>query len=134
MTNKGPVLNVDLWIELLELLDQALVSYEWIKVPSHVQVEGNERADALAELGRKSSPLCAKAGRQPQVLLTPIVVSPSVIGVPDRPPSISTGSALKFSVELTPVACDADLGFARVTPAARGGGGAAALPYQAVRF
>ena len=27
---------------------------------------------------------------------------------------------LKFSVEMTPVACDADLGFAQVTPAARG--------------
>ena len=119
MTNKGPVLNVDLWIDLLELLDQASASYEWIKVPSHVQMEGNERADALAELGRKSSPLYAKAGRQPQVLLTPIVISP--IGAPDRPPSIGTGSMLKFSVEMTPVACDADLGFAQVTPAARGG-------------
>ena len=54
-----------------------------------------------------------------EVVMTPIVVSP--IGVPDRPPSIGTGSALKFSVELTPVACDADLGFAQVTPAARGG-------------
>ena len=119
VTNKGPVLNVDLWIDLLELLDQALASYEWIKVPSHVQMEGNERADALAELGRKSSPLYARAGKEPHVLLTPIVVSP--IGVPDRPPSIGTGSALKFSVELTPVACDADLGFAQVTPAAQGG-------------
>ena len=46
VTNKGPVLNVDLWIELLELLDSASASYEWIKVPSHVQLEGNERADA----------------------------------------------------------------------------------------
>ena len=72
---------MDLWIDLLELLDQALASYEWIKVPSHVQMEGNERAVALAKLGRKSFPLYAKAGRQPQVLLTPIVVSP--IGLPD---------------------------------------------------
>ena len=119
VTNKGPVLNVDLWIDLLELLDLASASYEWIKVPSHVQVDGNERADALAELGRKSSPLYARAGRQPQILLTPIAVSP--IGAPDGPPSVSTGSALKFSVELTPLTCDADLGFAQVTPAAQGG-------------
>ena len=82
VTNKGPVLNVDLWIDLLELLDQASASYEWIKVLSHVQTEGNERAYAFAELGRKSSPLYARAGRQPQVLLTPIVISP--IGAPDR--------------------------------------------------
>ena len=82
-------------------------------------MDGNERADALAELGRKSSPLYARAGRQPQILLTPIAVSP--LGDPDGPPSVSTGSALKFSVELTPVTCDADLGFAQVTPAAQGG-------------
>ena len=125
VTTKGAVLNVDLWIDLLELLDQASASYEWIKVPSHVQMEGNERADALAELGRKSSPLYASAGRQPHVLLTPIVISP--IGAPDRPPSIGAGSMLKFSVEMTPVVCDADLGFAQVTPATRGG--AAALPH-----
>ena len=67
VTNKGPVLNVDLWINLLELLDLASTNYEWIMVPSHVQVEGNERADTLAELGRKSSPLYARAGRQPDI-------------------------------------------------------------------
>ena len=126
VTNKGPVLNVDLWIDLLELLDRALASYEWSKVPSHVQLEGNERGDALAELGRKSSPLYAKAGRQPQVPLTPIVVSP--MGARDRPPLIGRGSALKSSVERTPVACDVDLGSAQVTPAARGGGGGSCPP------
>ena len=76
VTSKGPILNVDLWIELFELLDNALASYEWIQVPSHAQVEGNERADALAELGRKSSPLYAKACRKPQLLHTPVAVSP----------------------------------------------------------
>ena len=76
VTSKGPVLNVDLWIELLELLDTAVPSYEWIKVPSHVQLKGNERADALAEIGRKSSPLYAQAGHHPQTLLTPVAVSP----------------------------------------------------------
>ena len=119
MTNRGPILNVDLWIDLLELLDLALESYEWIKVPSHVQVEGNERADALAELGRKSSPLYARACKQPQVLLTPTAVSP--MGAPDEPPSIGTGSTLMFSVELTPVTSDAGQGFAQVTPSAQGG-------------
>uniref|UniRef100_A0A7S4G6P4 Uncharacterized protein n=1 Tax=Eutreptiella gymnastica TaxID=73025 RepID=A0A7S4G6P4_9EUGL len=42
-------------------------------------------------------------------------------GDPDGPPSVGTGSALKFSVEMTPVTCDADLGFAQVTPATQGG-------------
>ena len=42
-------------------------------------------------------------------------------GDPDGPLSLGTGSALKFSVEMTPVTCDADLGFAQVTPAAQGG-------------
>ena len=46
---------------MLELLDASVASYEWIKVPSHMQLEGNERADALAELGRKSSPLYSRA-------------------------------------------------------------------------
>ena len=65
VTTKGPVLNVDCWMDLLELLDALVATYEWIKVPSHVQLEGNERADTLAELGRKSSPLYARAGCRP---------------------------------------------------------------------
>jgi len=67
-----------------------------------VQLEGNERADALAELGRKSSPLNARAGRQPQSLLTPVAASPQ--GGARGPPSVDSGSALKFSVEMTPLA------------------------------
>ena len=54
-----------------------------------------------------------------QILLTPIAVS--LHGDPDGPPSVGTGSALKFSAEMTPVTCDADLGFAQVTPATQGG-------------
>ena len=62
VTSKGPVLNVDLWIELLELLDVSVASYEWIKVPSHVQLEGSERADALATCGRDGSMALAVSG------------------------------------------------------------------------
>ena len=50
VTTKGLVLSVHLWIELLERLDVAQATYKWIKVPGHVQLEGNERADALAKL------------------------------------------------------------------------------------
>ena len=66
------MINVYLWIEMLELLDASVASYEWIKLPSHMQLEGNERADALVELGQKSSPLYSRAGRRPHVLLTPV--------------------------------------------------------------
>ena len=112
-----PSLNVDLWIELLEMLDVSLASYEWIKVPS--QLAGNERADAVAELGRKSSPLYVKANRRPRLLLTLVAASP--INEPQRSPLVDTGSVLKFSVEMTPLTCDADLIFSQVTPAAQGG-------------
>ena len=95
---------------MLELLDASVASYEWIKVPSHMQLEGNERADALAELGRKSSPLYSRAGRQPQVLLTP-VAAPLSGDLPQSPP-VDSAPAMKFSIEMTPMVCEADMGFA----------------------
>ena len=120
VTNKGPVINVDLWIEMLELLDASVASYKWIKVPSHMQLEGNERADALAEPGRKSFPLYSRAGRQPHVLLTPLAAP--LPGDPWQSPPVDSASARKFSIEMTPMVSEADLGFAKVTPSARGGG------------
>ena len=53
----GPVCNVDLWIQLLELLDNVHATVRWLRVPSHTNIPGNERADGLAEEGRISSPL-----------------------------------------------------------------------------
>lgn len=44
--NKTDVLNKDLWQELLPLLGR--VDIEWHKVPGHVGIIGNERADAIA--------------------------------------------------------------------------------------
>ena len=61
-----------------------------------------------------------RAGRQPQSLLAPVAALPP--GGPRGPPSVDAGSALRFSAEMTPVTCDADLGFAQVTPATQGGG------------
>ena len=99
-------------------------------VPRHVPLDGNERADTLAELGRKSSPLYARAVCRPRALLTPVAALPPVDSWRSSPPD--TRSAIKHNVEMTPVACDADLSFSRVTPSSRGGG--AALPLQEVRF
>ena len=55
----GPVANVDLWIQLLSLIDSATMRLRWIKVPSHTVavIAGNRHADHLAEVGRFSSPL-----------------------------------------------------------------------------
>ena len=44
-----PVKNVDLWQRLAELAGQHRIDWRW--VPGHAGVEGNERADALANRG-----------------------------------------------------------------------------------
>ena len=55
----GLVANVDLWIRQLNLVDKSTLILRWIKVPSHtvVVIEGNVKADSLADKGRWSSPL-----------------------------------------------------------------------------
>ena len=46
---KKPVKNVDLWKELDEQVGKHDISWQWIK--GHAGVEGNERADQLANKG-----------------------------------------------------------------------------------
>ena len=53
----GPVCNVDLWIRALDLIDRVSAPVKWLRVPSHTDILGNERADVLAEEGGVSSPL-----------------------------------------------------------------------------
>ena len=53
----GPVCNVDLWIRALDLVDRVSATVKWLRVPSHTDIPGNERAHVLAEEGRVSSPL-----------------------------------------------------------------------------
>ena len=55
--SSGPVSNVEIWEQLLRELSQPDKTIKWVKVPSHVTVEGNNEADRLADLGRLSSPL-----------------------------------------------------------------------------
>ena len=52
----GPVSNVPLWEQLLDELDCTQRTVHWIKVPSHVTIEGNNEADRLAEQGRHMHP------------------------------------------------------------------------------
>ena len=44
--DKKPALNVDLWTELLELLDKHQVTFNWVK--GHNEHPENERCDRLA--------------------------------------------------------------------------------------
>jgi ribonuclease HI len=52
--DKKPVKNAELWRELDALA--ALHDLEWVWVKGHAGHEGNERADALANLGAASVP------------------------------------------------------------------------------
>ena len=54
--SSGPVSNVPLWEQLLMELDNNSRTVHWIKVPSHVTIEGNNEADRLAHQGRQLHP------------------------------------------------------------------------------
>ena len=46
-TDNNPVLNVDLWEQILELLKIHKVRFEWIE--GHIGIQGNERCDVLCK-------------------------------------------------------------------------------------
>ena len=54
--SSGPVSIVPLWEQLLMELDNNSRTVHWIKVPSHVTIEGNNEADRLADQGRQLHP------------------------------------------------------------------------------
>lgn len=51
-SQKKPVLNKDLWVELDGLVGRFEITWEWVK--GHAGNPGNERADALANQGMDS--------------------------------------------------------------------------------
>ena len=55
--SSGPVSNVPLWEEVLSFLEDTFQEVKWVKVPSHVNVMGNEQANTLANQGRIVNPL-----------------------------------------------------------------------------
>ena len=55
--SSGPVSNVPLWEEVLLFLDDTFQEVKWVKVPSYVNVMGNEQANTLANEGRIVNPL-----------------------------------------------------------------------------
>ena len=52
-SNKKPVKNKDLWVELDEAVDSRKIHWEWVK--GHAGNEGNEKADELANQGVTST-------------------------------------------------------------------------------
>lgn len=51
MRKKSPVLNLDLWKRLDAVLNEFPLTLSWVK--GHAGIRGNERADELAEQGRR---------------------------------------------------------------------------------
>ena len=54
---KGPIQHKDLWDTLLTLTEAAGPLVKWLHTPSHIDIPGNTRADHLADVGRRRSPL-----------------------------------------------------------------------------
>ena len=53
----GDVAHADLWAQILELTDRYGTEIKWIHIPSHIGIWRNEKADQLADLSRRKSPL-----------------------------------------------------------------------------
>ena len=53
----GAVAHVDLWTQILHLVEKLGEAIKWLHVPSHIGLKGNGRVDHLADVGRRRSPL-----------------------------------------------------------------------------
>jgi hypothetical protein len=53
----GPVSQADLWTQLLAETGSQGTAVHWLHNPSHIGIEWNEKADLLADMGRRTSPL-----------------------------------------------------------------------------
>ena len=102
VTAQGPVTNVDMWIRLMIPIDQSKAHLAWIKVPSHTGLQGNERADFLAEEGRTKIPLYRTARNPPPPPRTPLMTPPVHV-------RISPEDFIHTTVEVQPM-CTADVG------------------------
>ena len=54
---KGPVQHRDLWEQILNTTERLGEQVIWLHTPSHIDIPGNSRADHLADVGRRRSPL-----------------------------------------------------------------------------
>ena len=53
----GAVAHVDMWTQISHLVEKLGEAIKWLHVPSHIGIKGNGRADHLADVGRRRSPL-----------------------------------------------------------------------------
>ena len=60
-----------IWDEIVEKLLPGVCIFEWVKVPSHVDILGNEEADKLAKRGKQLSPLDLTVRHQVRQPITP---------------------------------------------------------------
>ena len=104
VTAQGPVTNVDLWSLLMTLLDTASAVWVWIKVLSHIDIPGNEKADKLAEKGHRASPLYLTVRHPPKPPETPPPPPPAANGNGNGEPA----SMQHRTIELHSV-CESDL-------------------------
>ena len=102
--SSGPVSNVPLWEQLLMELDNKSRIVHWIKVPSHVTIEGNNKADRLTDQGRQLHPRYPHP-RTPQLLLcltgTPAAPKRAKLSSLEETPSIV--KRLDFSLHESPL-------------------------------
>ena len=85
--SSGPVSNVPLWELLLDTLSAHTGSIKFIKVPSHVDILGNNEADRLADQGRLSHPRCPCSGPRHVFSPWPLHPPPPSVSAGTRPPS-----------------------------------------------
>ena len=57
LAKSGPVPHKDLWEEVVRITEQLGDHVKWLHTPSHIDTSSNSRADQLAEVGRRKSPL-----------------------------------------------------------------------------
>ena len=74
---------------MLDLVDRVATTMCWLRVRSHTKIQGNERADELAEEGRSSSPL-----------YPPPLVVPHPLSFPGGGGGAVTWSTQNFSLRL----------------------------------
>ena len=73
---QGPMINFGLWMEVLNALLDVTSILEWVKVPCHIQLASNERADRIPEQG-VASPLYHTVRRPVKPPITPICPTPT---------------------------------------------------------
>ena len=89
-TPQGPPVNVDPWSEVLDKLGLAVCTFELLKVPSLVDIAGNEQTNELVERGRKLAPLYVMVRQHVRMPFTPQV-------------RVGTSSAPCINIEMTPL-------------------------------